>query len=139
MLTIRHNSNGRRPVLSLRQIKVRNQSCDRVLVSCTREGEVAVGKNDFETVVDAFEDRMALRKTMLQVTGVRLGKMRSAPQDLEDSIRVSIITCYECQSGENCRAWLAIATQGMSAPEFCPNQDTIKHLNATGYTHEDPV
>ena len=89
----------------------------------------------FETTIGAFEKRMALRRKMLNVTGVTLPKRR-IPKDVEDKIRDTIINCYECKSGETCASWLATADDGVPPPAFCPNRDTILRLKADGYTQE---
>ena len=89
----------------------------------------------FETTIGTFEKRMALRRKMLNVTGVKLPKRR-IPQDVEDEIRNSIINCYECKSGDTCATWLATATEGAPPPKFCPNRDSILRLKADGYSKE---
>jgi hypothetical protein len=86
-----------------------------------------------ETTIGAFEERMALRRKMLNVTGVRLSKRRLS-QDVEDKIRDSIINCYECKSGDTCTSWLAAVADEVPPPEFCPNRDTILRLKADGYS-----
>lgn len=87
----------------------------------------------FEATICAFEERMALRRKMLKVTGVKLSK-RCQSQDAEGKIRDSIINCYECKSGETCVRWLATAADGVEPPEFCPNRDIIlgQVLKGTG-------
>ncbi|WP_339758497.1 DUF6455 family protein [uncultured Sulfitobacter sp.] len=92
----------------------------------------------FETTIGAFEERMALRRKMLSVTGIMLPKRR-IPQDVEDEIRDSIINCYECKSGDTCATWLATAADGVPPPEFCPNRDSILRLKADGYSMEPGV
>lgn len=89
----------------------------------------------FETTIGAFEGRMALRRKMLNVTGVKLPKRR-IPQDVEDELRDSIVNCYECKDGDTCVTWLATATEGVPPPEFCPNRDSILRLKADGYSKE---
>lgn len=89
----------------------------------------------FEKTIGAFEERMALRRKMLNVTGVKLPKRR-IPQDVEDEIRDSIINCHECESGGTCVSWLATAADEASPPEFCPNRDAILRLKAKGSSKE---
>ena len=88
----------------------------------------------FETKIGAFKERMALRRKMLNVIGVKLPKWR-IPQDLEEEIRDSIINCHECKSGDSL-SWLAAAADEASPPEFCPNRDTILRLNSSGHSKE---
>jgi len=87
----------------------------------------------FETTIGAFEERMALRRKMLSVTGVKLPERR-IPQDVEDEIRDSVINCYECKSGDTCESWLATVADGVPPPKFCPNRDLILRLKADGYS-----
>jgi len=89
----------------------------------------------FETTIGAFEERMALRRKMFNVTGVKLPKRRLTP-DVEVRIRDSIINCYECKSGDTCTSWLAEVADDVPPPEFCPNRDTILRLKADGYSKE---
>jgi hypothetical protein len=89
----------------------------------------------FETTIGLFEERMALRRKMLNVTGVKLPKGR-IPKDLENELRESIINCYECKSGNPCVTWLTTATEGVPPPEFCPNRDSILRLKAGGHSKE---
>lgn len=85
--------------------------------------------------IGAFEERMALRRRMLSVTGFRLPKRR-IPQKVEDRIRNSIINCYECKNGDTCASWLTTVEDGVPPPSFCLNRDTVLRLRANGYTKE---
>jgi hypothetical protein len=85
----------------------------------------------FETTIGAFEERMALRRKMLGVTGVKFPKRLT--QELQDEVRESILACYACKSGETCANWLAKTADGVSPPAFCPNHDAILRLKAGGH------
>ena len=76
----------------------------------------------FETTIGAFEERMALRRKMLSVTGVKLPKRR-IPKDVEDEIRNSIINCYECKSGDTCDG-RGTTTQVLSEQGFNPASES---------------
>lgn len=94
-----------------------------------------MAENLFETTIGAFEERMALRRKMLSLTGVQFPKRR-IPKDVEDQIRDSIINCYECESGETCALWQLSAADGTAPPDFCPNHDTILRLKSMGCSME---
>ena len=83
----------------------------------------------FEETVRAFEERMALRRKMLKVTGVKL-KTKRVPKDVEDMIRDSIFACNDCTSEDACRHWLDTAPEGEPPPAFCPNKETLEKLKA---------
>ncbi|MEO1139328.1 MAG: DUF6455 family protein [Pseudomonadota bacterium] len=92
--------------------------------------------NTTESKIDPLENRIALRKAMLQVTGVRLKSKGRVPKDLEDQIRASIIACFDCQCSEFCRAWLAKASEGAIVPKFCLNFETFERWRAIDNPHE---
>ena len=82
--------------------------------------------NNLETNIGAFEERMALRRRMMSVTGVRLPKETS--QSLENVTRESVIRCFECKSGDYCAVWLEAVDPGVSPPDFCPNAALNRQL-----------
>ena len=88
-----------------------------------------------ETTIEAFEERMALRRRMLRLAGVTLPS-RNIPENIEDEIRDSIFKCDDCASGEECAACLAAAKPGTPPAAFCPNRDAILRLKAEGYASE---
>lgn len=94
-----------------------------------------MAKSIFETTAGAFEDRMKLRRGMLEVAGVEVQESRVS-EDVENEIRKSIINCYECKNGDACMSWLANAATGAPPPDFCPNRNTILQMKSMGHTKE---
>jgi hypothetical protein len=88
-----------------------------------------------EKTIQAFEERMALRRRMLRLAGVALPG-RNIPESIEEEIRESIFKCNDCGSGTECAAWLAAAKPGTPPAAFCPNRDAILRLKAEGYAAE---
>ena len=82
--------------------------------------------NDFETTIGAFEDRMALRRRMMAVTGVHVSKEMAA--SMEEITRQSVVRCFECENSDYCRVWLEAVDPGVMPPDFCPNAELNRQL-----------
>ncbi len=82
-----------------------------------------------ETTMRAFEDRMAMRRKMLKLTGVTNCGI-SGSQKLEDLQRESVENCVNCKEAEACKLWLIAADSGVDAPDFCPNAQAIREFKA---------
>lgn len=77
-----------------------------------------------EMTIERFEDRMRLRRRMLQSTGAALGEGSAWPTTEQD-IRASVQNCCACESELDCKAWLARHPIADAPPTFCQNHDTI--------------
>ncbi|MFY0691135.1 MAG: hypothetical protein JXR14_04340 [Paracoccaceae bacterium] len=91
-----------------------------------------------ETRGDAFEERMKLRRWMLEVAGVRQ-PARRLPDAIEEQIKSTVINCLECPQGGRCRDWLETSKPGQDPPEFCKNLDTILRIRVLQDIEEDPA
>ncbi|KIN77797.1 DUF6455 family protein [Sulfitobacter mediterraneus] len=77
-----------------------------------------------EMTIEKFEDRMRLRRRMLQSTGAALGEGSAWPTTQKD-IRASVQNCCACDSEADCQAWLARHPVADEPPNFCKNHDAI--------------
>lgn len=77
-----------------------------------------------EMTIEKFEDRMRLRRRMLQATGAALGEGSAWPTTQKD-IRASVQNCCACDSEADCQAWLARHPVADEPPSFCKNHDAI--------------
>ncbi|SIT02196.1 hypothetical protein SAMN05421759_11087 [Roseivivax lentus] len=81
--------------------------------------------------IDAFEERMRLRRRMFAQCGVSVAALHAA-QDLDAAARRSVETCVSCDADGSCAAWLGAGQRGETPPRFCPNRDLIASLRADG-------
>ena len=86
-----------------------------------------MSRKKFETQEGAFEERMKLRRWMLEVAGVKQPAMR-LPDAIEEQIKTTVNNCLECPHGGKCRDWLESSKPGEDPPEFCKNLDTIMRI-----------
>ena len=82
--------------------------------------------SNLENSIGAFEERMALRRRMMSVTGARLPE--ETTKSLEEMMRESVIHCFECKNADHCAVWLEAVDPGVSPPVFCPNADINRRL-----------
>lgn len=82
--------------------------------------------SNLETTLGAFEERMAMRRRMMAVTGASIRKKTMA--SLEDKMRESVTRCHDCENGDYCRVWLEAVDPGVTPPDFCPNAGLNREL-----------
>lgn len=86
-------------------------------------------KNKLETTIGAFEERMELRRRMLEASGVLL-----PDGELGDALYAenceSVVACYECRDAEGCEIWLNARKTGQAPPLFCNSRGNILRMRA---------
>lgn len=83
--------------------------------------------NSDTLTIEAFEERMRLRRRMFAKSGVSVAALHAA-QDLESVARHSVETCVSCNAEESCGFWLDKVSDGVKTPGFCPNRCLIEDL-----------
>lgn len=77
--------------------------------------------------IDAFEDRMRLRRRMFSRSGVSVAALHAA-SDLGDTARQTVETCLACTAEEACGRWLDAGPAYTDIPQFCPNKPLVESL-----------
>ncbi|MCS0496635.1 DUF6455 family protein [Ancylobacter sp. MQZ15Z-1] len=67
--------------------------------------------------VDTIDERLALFGRMLEQAGVDV----DSPTLSERELRAAVQRCLGCQAGDECRAWVAEASENQPPPGFCRN------------------
>lgn len=83
--------------------------------------------NSDTLTIEAFEERMRLRRRMFARGGVSVAALH-ATQDLNIDARYSVETCVACNADERCERWLDSSPEVGKMPNFCPNRHLIEDL-----------
>ena len=75
---------------------------------------------------ERFDERMAIRRRVMDILGISLPK--KIQNDQKEAVRQSMIGCVTCGHTRSCASWIRIGDGSAGPPAFCPNRAVFQKL-----------